>query len=108
MTLNQQLHHSKTHQPGYDPNCPVCAAPAKIQAGQTIDPELARQTFEGLVRAAMVDNRVVLGNVEFWIDPDGPWKGQLSFSIQSNRWDVPAIQRDLINSMYVADGEVSK
>ena len=29
---------------------------------------------------------LVLGNVDFWIDPTGPWAGQLSFSIPTAQW----------------------
>lgn len=66
----------------------------------TINPEVARATFEQMVKDAMVNGRVHLGNVEFWIDSDGPWAGQLSFDKPSNLWDVPAIQRDLISGMF--------
>ena len=34
------------------------------------------------------DKPVVIGNVEFWIDAQGPWAGQLSFFPASNRWDA--------------------
>lgn len=29
MTISQQLHKSKTHKPGIDPSCPVCAKEKK-------------------------------------------------------------------------------
>lgn len=32
-----------------------------------------------------------LGNVEFWIDPNGPWAGQLSFSIPTGQWSPNAM-----------------
>lgn len=32
-----------------------------------------------------------LGNVEFWIDPAGPWAGQLSFSIPLAQWNPSAM-----------------
>ncbi len=36
-----------------------------------------------------------LGNVEFWIDADGPWAGQLSFSIPTSYWDKKRVAADL-------------
>jgi hypothetical protein len=34
---------------------------------------------------------LVLGNVEFWIDADGPWKDQLSYSPDTPKWDTKAM-----------------
>lgn len=34
---------------------------------------------------------LILGNVEFWFDPAGPWAGQLAFSIPTSKWDAQAI-----------------
>jgi hypothetical protein len=47
--------------------------------------ELARLT------RATEGTPLVLGNVEFWIDLSGPWKGQLGFSIPTSQWDAHAI-----------------
>jgi hypothetical protein len=30
MTIAQQRHNNKTHQPGYDPACPICSAPLRF------------------------------------------------------------------------------
>lgn len=59
------------------------------------------QQFETLVRSICpvggnVDEYGVrLGNVEFWIDADGPWAGQLSHSIPTSQWDINRIAADL-------------
>lgn len=72
------------------------------------------ETFESLVRsicpvggnapevngtvdlsAPVADYGVRLGNVEFWIDADGPWAGKLSFSIPTSQWNKEAVSRDL-------------
>jgi hypothetical protein len=45
--------------------------------------------------APVADYGVKLGNVEFWIDADGPWAGKLSFSIPTSQWDHAALARDL-------------
>ena len=50
------------------------------------------ETFERLIRAVCP---VRLGNVEFWIDSDGPWVGKLTFSIPTSQWDTAALSRDL-------------
>jgi hypothetical protein len=54
--------------------------------------------IEPVIRAAHGD-RVTLGNVEFWIDADGPWVGQLSYSIPANEWDRVAVQTDLMQRL---------
>ena len=38
---------------------------------------------------------LVLGGVEFWIDADGPWAGQLTYFPTSAAWSVAAISEDL-------------
>ena len=56
----------------------------------------APETALGVDMAAPVaDYGVRLGNVEFWIDADGPWVGKLSFSIPTSQWDTAALSRDL-------------
>jgi|SRR6185436_4746797 len=63
--------------------------------------EYTPNDFERLVRIVCPvggnpdDVGVMLGNVGFWIDADGPWAGQLSFSHPTNAWDLPALKRDL-------------
>ena len=62
---------------------------------------LEGQDFESLIRpfvpAAPADQmkNVQFGNVHFWIDSDGPWAGELSYSIPSSEWDTKAIGRDI-------------
>jgi len=41
MTLSQQLHKSKTHKPGNDPNCPTCVR--HTQLAETLEAIHARQ-----------------------------------------------------------------
>lgn len=38
---------------------------------------------------------LVLGNVEFWIDANGPWAGVLSFSAPTGKWNVQAIAQSV-------------
>ncbi len=38
---------------------------------------------------------VTLGNVHFWVDVNGPWTGELSYSIPVSGWDLTAIKADL-------------
>ena len=38
---------------------------------------------------------VKLGNVEFWVDSQGPWAGELSYDTESDNWDQAAIMRDM-------------
>jgi len=45
--------------------------------------------------APVADFGVRLGNVEFWIDADGPWAGKLSFSIPTSQWDKARVSADL-------------
>jgi hypothetical protein len=40
-------------------------------------------------------NTITLGNVEFWIDKDGPWKNLLAYSIPTAYWDKDSITKDL-------------
>ena len=40
---------------------------------------------------ATPDHPIVLGNVEFWIDPIGPWAGQLAFDTPTSQWDAKEI-----------------
>lgn len=37
-----------------------------------------------------------LGNVEFWIDVDGPWAGVLSFSVPTGKWNVQALAQSVL------------
>jgi len=41
------------------------------------------------------ENASRIGNVEFWIDADGPWANKLSFSIPPSQWDIKRITADL-------------
>lgn len=41
MTINEQLHHSATHKPGFDPACPVCK-PADVRVQNHISLVLVR------------------------------------------------------------------
>lgn len=43
-----------------------------------------------------------LGNVEFWIDAEGPWAGKLSFSIPTSQWDTKRITDDLVRALALA------
>ncbi len=40
------------------------------------------------------EKHLQLGNVDFWVDSEGPWAGQLSSSIPNEQWDVDAIAAD--------------
>lgn len=53
--------------------------------------------FEAMIREAGTGDTgtLKLGNVEFWFDTEGPWAGQLSFSLPTAQWDVPAVIQDL-------------
>jgi hypothetical protein len=42
--------------------------------------------FEHLVKGVMQDNKVKLGNVDFWVDETGPWAGALSYSVPTSQW----------------------
>lgn len=54
------------------------------------------EPFENAVKSVIpAGQTVTLGNVDFWVDSEGPWADQLSFSLPINAWDVPAISRDL-------------
>jgi hypothetical protein len=44
-----------------------------------------------------------LGNVEFWIDADGPWANQLSFSIPTSQW--VGVAADLAKAMRMTPEE---
>lgn len=45
------------------------------------------ETFKRLVLRVLEDKKsVTLGNVEFWVDVDGPWAGQLSYLCPTPRW----------------------
>jgi hypothetical protein len=48
--------------------------------------EVNLPSFDELVRAVLVEGRRNLGNVEFWVDADGPWAGSLSYSLPTNQW----------------------
>ncbi len=39
------------------------------------------------------------GNVEVWIDINGPWKDQLSFGIPTDQWDMPSFNADLVTAI---------
>ncbi len=39
------------------------------------------------------------GNVECWIDPVGPWAGQISYGIPNSEWDKPSFSRDLTTAI---------
>lgn len=39
-----------------------------------------------------------LGNVKFWIDSQGPWKGELAYSIPTSDWDIAAIVSAIVDS----------
>jgi hypothetical protein len=56
------------------------------------------------LNAPVADYGIRLGNVEFWIDADGPWAGKLSFSIPTSQWDKTALSRDLTAAL-LAKGE---
>ena len=38
---------------------------------------------------------LVLGGVEFWIDADGPWAGELAFSKPTSQWNGQAMGQDV-------------
>lgn len=60
--------------------------------------------FAALVRRIMQPGGVRLGNVEFWVDDDGPWAGRLSYDTPTDRWDVPAITDDLSTRLTLQKG----
>lgn len=59
------------------------------------------ESFDTLVRLVCPvggnsdDAGLQLGNVNFWIDASGPWKGQLSHSISTSLWDIRHVSADL-------------
>lgn len=59
------------------------------------------EQFEAMVRSICPvggspdEYGVRLGNVEFWIDSEGPWAGKLSHSIPTSQWDTPRVAADL-------------
>lgn len=67
----------------------------KIAALKDSNNGLAQEIFDAMVRGVMVDNRIVLGNVEFWVDAEGPWAGKLSFDKPNSEWDMKALTTDL-------------
>lgn len=89
--------------------CGTCAGPVERFTSQSDAacrtrlfgdmPESAR--FEAMVRSICpIGGRsdeygVRLGNVEFWIDSEGPWAGQLSHSISTSQWDTAKVASDL-------------
>jgi hypothetical protein len=44
-----------------------------------------------LLFSATEGHPLCLGNVAFWVDPVGPWAGELSFSIPAALWNPRAI-----------------
>ena len=46
-----------------------------------------------------------LGNVEFWIDADGPWANRLSFSIPTSQWDTKQVSADLAKALQMTAEE---
>ncbi len=52
--------------------------------------ELVKQVLKMLELDA-----IKLGNVEFWVDTDGPWKGELAYSIPVLQWNLEEIKKDL-------------
>jgi len=58
--------------------------------------------FEPMVREALQAlgvSKATFGNVEFWIDQTGPWAGDLSYDIETHRWDTDAIARDITKAV---------
>lgn len=56
------------------------------------------QMYEQLAKLMLATEAspLVLGNVEFWIDADGPWAGVLAYSTPTGRWDVLAISQSVL------------
>lgn len=69
----------------------------KLFAGMTTELD----QFEAMVRFVCPvggnpdEYGVRLGNVEFWIDSEGPWAGKLSHSIPTSQWDSAKVSSDL-------------
>jgi hypothetical protein len=56
--------------------------------------------FENLVKNVlkMLElDAIKLGNVEFWVDREGPWKGQLAYSVPVLAWDLESVKKDLVS-----------
>jgi len=51
------------------------------------------ELIEPIIRAN--NNKIKLGNVEFWIDQDGPWQGETSYNLPACKWDHDAIAKDV-------------
>lgn len=56
------------------------------------------EMYEQLARLMMATEAspLVLGNVEFWIDTNGPWAGVLSYSLPTGQWDVLKISQSVL------------
>lgn len=39
------------------------------------------------------------GNVECWIDTEGPWAGRVSYSLPTSQWDRKAFNADLVTAI---------
>lgn len=70
----------------------------KNTAANEITTESAVQSFEDMVRRFCP---VTLGGVDFWIDSDGPWAGQLSFSVPTSNWDKEKVSAELTAKLNV-------
>lgn len=60
------------------------------KCGETIAPD-ENEAGCGIVSK----RRIILGNVEFWIDNGGPWNGEVSYSLIRELWDIPAVVADI-------------
>lgn len=75
-----------------------------LEQAKNLAREMGRDDGDWLYQAVLrcngtADNPVTFGNVQFWIDADGPWKGQLSYSTPVANWNREAITNDAVEAV---------
>lgn len=86
-------HVPATHKPGNDPACPGCVE--GLSGSEAV--VIMENWLKALVPAD--GSHRTFGNVEVWINLEGPWAGQLSYSRPTTEWDRKTFNADVVAAL---------